>query len=59
MNESSDTSKLFTWVAIGCGGALVLALTLGCLGALFFGFSVSGPTTIAAPAPTPAAPLPR
>lgn len=52
MNDVKSSSKVWTWVAIGCGGLAVLALMLGCLGMLFLG----GWTTTASPTPAPPSP---
>jgi hypothetical protein len=63
MSESNSKTSPFVWVAIGCGGLVVLLLLLVLFGGLFLGVStttaIPSPTTIPAPeAPPPPAPPP-
>jgi hypothetical protein len=50
MADSNSKTSPLVWVAIGCGGLLLLAMLLVLFGAFFFGVSTRS-TAIPAPSP--------
>jgi hypothetical protein len=52
MSDSNSKTSPLVWVAIGCGGLLLLAALLVLFGTFFFGVSTTS-TAIPAPSPSP------
>lgn len=59
MNDIKSSSKAITWVAIVCGGLVVLALMFGCFATLFLGVSTTRASSAAASSTVPTSPTPR